>query len=168
MSIAPINSCSLRLPNRKQVKIRRSCPTERGRAHVERKQGKNRRISTAVVCDRLIANGSRTLGRQVKIRRSCPTEGTRARQNGRQAREAADIKVLTDLSIPHGPACYRHAGPYGPEEGCLFGCCSEQARRAIGLTVARFFLLSEAGLEDFQISLQLLKTIVKWVFNLNQ
>ncbi len=27
-----------------------------------------------------------------------------------------NIKVLTDLSIPHGPACYRHAGPYGPEE----------------------------------------------------
>ena len=28
-----------------------------------------------------------------------------------------NIKVLTDLSIHRGPACYRHAGPYGPEEG---------------------------------------------------
>ena len=26
-----------------------------------------------------------------------------------------NIKVLTDLSIPRAPACYRHAGPNGPE-----------------------------------------------------
>ena len=27
-----------------------------------------------------------------------------------------NIKGLTDLSILRGPACYRHSGPYGPEE----------------------------------------------------
>ena len=35
MSIeSPINACSLRSPDRKRVKIRRSCPTEGGRVHV--------------------------------------------------------------------------------------------------------------------------------------
>ena len=46
-----------------------------------------------------------------------------------------DIKVLTDLGILCSPACYRHAGPYGPEAVLLFGCCAGQAKRAIGLTV---------------------------------
>ena len=42
---------------------------------------------------------------------------------------AIDMQVLTDL-----------------KRNCLFGCCSEPARRAIGLPVAaRFVLLSEAG-----------------------
>ena len=50
-----------------------------------------------------------------------------------------NIKVLTDLSIPRGPACYRHAGPYGPEEGMLFGCCAEWLQRAVGFAVARPF-----------------------------
>ena len=30
-----------------------------------------------------------------------------------------NIKVLTDLRILLCPACYRHEGPYGPEEGAF-------------------------------------------------
>ena len=60
-----------------------------------------------------------------------------------------NIKVLTDLSIPRGPACYRHSGPNGPEEGCLFGCCIEQAKRTIGLmSVARFFCCLKQAEQD--------------------
>ena len=42
------------------------------------------------------------------------------------------IKVLTDLRVLLCPACYRHAGPYGPEEGLqravarFFPCCLKQ------------------------------------------
>ena len=48
---------------------------------------------------------------------------------------SVDIKVLTDLRVLRGPACYRHAGPDGPEAGLIFGCCAEPAKRAAGLPV---------------------------------
>ena len=35
-------------------------------------------------------------------------------------RRAIDIKVLTDLRVLRGSACYRHAGPDGPEAGFAF------------------------------------------------
>ena len=84
-----------------------------------------------------------------KIRRSCPTE-TRARQNGRQARESADIKVLTDLRILLGPACYRHAGPYGPEEGA-FSAVAPSLRDAPSVLRWRvFFCCLKQDLQDEQ------------------
>ena len=93
---SPLNVCSLRSP--------------------DRKQGQDRAILhyrnlfliaplASVVCDRLIANRSRS----------------------------------GDLDLQRGHShciCYRHAGPYGPEEGLLFGCCAEPARRAAGSAVA--------------------------------
>ena len=53
---------------------------------------------------------------RVRIWRSLPTEGTRSCQNGRHAKELEYIKVLKDLRLLRCPACYRHAGPNGPEE----------------------------------------------------
>ena len=93
----PINACSLRSPDRKQGQ-------DRGILHY-----RNLFLIAplaSVVCDRLIANRSRS----------------------------GDLDLQRGHS--HG-ICYRHAGPYGPEAGCLFGCCAEPARRAAGSAVAR-------------------------------
>ena len=54
----------------------------------------------------------------------------------RQTTMRLRIKDLTDPRAA-GVRCYRHAGLNEPEEGCLFGRCYEQTRRAAGLTLAR-------------------------------